>query len=144
MPTVRNSYGKSIVGVGGTMIAPRRIAIISDEAWDAWLQHSGNQRNASMYLEVITGGETEDQLNARDEGQAFNLVGGEGEALVPSDRARLIDAAVEAIYTDANPVDLVQSGVRVGKPRLDVVRERTGLADVSAAELDASVARYGG
>ena len=136
MPKIRNSYGNNFVNVAGTMIAPKRAATIPDETWDAWLQHSGNQRDASMYLEVITGDLTDEQLTARDEGQALFDETGEQDA-TPSDRERLIDAAVEAIFIDADPATFTQAG----NPRLDVVRERTGLSDATAAEVVASVTR---
>ena len=142
MPTVRNTYGGGFVRVAGVSIAPQRKAVVSQDAWQEWIQHSGNALTASKYLEVVPDEATDEQLEARDAGIVADVStmfddAVEEPVLDEESRERVIDGAVEGILADENPDDFTQTGTI----RVDVVRERTGLADATAVEIAEARAR---
>ena len=140
MLTVRNTYGETFVYVAGVTIAPRRKAVVAQDAWDAWIQHSANAQTASMYLEIIPDEATDEQLAARDAGivaDVATMFDDTEPAPDEESRERILDGAVEGILADENPDDFTQ----LGTIRVDVVRERTGLANATAVEIAEARAR---
>ena len=93
-----------------------------------------------MYLEIIPDEATDEQLAARDAGivaDVATMFDDTEPAPDEESRERILDGAVEGILADENPDDFTQ----LGTIRVDVVRERTGLADATAVEIAEARAR---
>ena len=158
MPTIRNSYGQNFVRVAGVSIAPRKKVFIDSNAYSSWVGHSGNAELAAKYLEVVPDDATDEELDARDAGIATDpasmfedtgtdasagdgstdATGTDAAPMTQEGRERLIDAAVAGIVGDAAETDFTKTGAI----RVQSVRDRSGILDVTGDEVTAAKARY--
>ena len=127
------------VNVAGRSIGPNRVADILTTHWHSWLKIGSNREIAAERLRVEVKAAPAPELVEDDVQAAVKHLVEQASIPVLSMREAAVDAAVRTL--DSNDSTHWTPG---GKPKLALVRQRSGLPDLNQAEVAVSWDRVNG